>query len=309
MMQASKIRWIMAAVVALALIWNMAGPTSAEHGSEEQITICFAPDLDYRPPITQVAAESPPPNQFGWNNTDVSLTLFARDPALVPGEVPCGVASIGMKDSLATAWSACYTLAVPTLSCTFTLSSEGVRLVSYHANEAGGRHAEAVHSLSVRIDKTPPTVTYSGNATTYTVDQVVTITCAATDALSGIASSTCQDVSGPAYSFSLGTNTFSATAIDKAGNAGSGSTTFAVQVTSDALCNLTRQLAEDPGVAKSLCVKLANSNAAEARGDQKAAAVLLDAYTQEVSAQSGKTLAAEQAAILTRLTRALRPGA
>lgn len=83
-------------------------------------------------------------------------------------------------------------------------------------------------------DVTPPVVTYSGNAGTYTVDQTVAITCAAADPTpgSGLASTTCANASGPAYGFNIGANTLSATATDVAGNVGSGTTTFYVQVTS-----------------------------------------------------------------------------
>jgi hypothetical protein len=53
------------------------------------------------------------------------------------------------------------------------------------------------------VDNTPPTVTYTGNAGSYFVDQFVSIQCVATDA-SGIASTTCADISGPAWTFGAG---------------------------------------------------------------------------------------------------------
>ena len=94
------------------------------------------------------------------------------------------------------------------------------------------------------VDAEPPTVTYTGNAGVYTVDQSVAIRCQASDALTGVVATTCRDVVGPAYGFALGPNTFSATATDAAGNVGSGSTTFTVRVTLPSLCRLTESFVE-----------------------------------------------------------------
>ena len=93
-------------------------------------------------------------------------------------------------------------------------------------------------------DVTLPTVTYSGNAGNYTIDQQVAITCRAADELagSGIASTTCADIVGPAAGFGLGAHPFSATAIDNAGNTGTAAGSFTVAVTPASLCNLTLQL-------------------------------------------------------------------
>jgi hypothetical protein len=41
---------------------------------------------------------------------------------------------------------------------------------------------------------------------------------ATTDAMSGVAATTCASISGPAYGFAIGTNTFSSSADDVAGN-------------------------------------------------------------------------------------------
>ena len=73
-------------------------------------------------------------------------------------------------------------------------------------------NAETQQSQEIDIDGTAPVVTYTGNAGSYTVDQQVNITCSRSDNLSGIQSDTCKNVVGPAYSFPLGPNNFSATA-------------------------------------------------------------------------------------------------
>jgi hypothetical protein len=149
-------------------------------------------------------------------------------------------------------------------------------------------------------------VTYSGNAGVYTVDQTVNITCSASDNLSGVVSTTCADISGPAYSFGLGTHSFSATATDKAGNVGTGSTTFTVQVTYASLCALTQQfITPNPDLGQSLCAQLSAAEAAAARGNLKAKRGALKAYRNEVRAQIGKALTAGEAAILIQLSQHL----
>jgi hypothetical protein len=101
----------------------------------------------------------------------------------------------------------------------------------------------ATASKAIAYDSTSPTITYSGNAGSYAVNQTVAISCAAVDPSpgSGLASSTCADINGPAYTYGLGSHTFSASATDGAGNTGNGSTSFTVSVTPGGLCLLTRQ--------------------------------------------------------------------
>jgi uncharacterized protein YjbJ (UPF0337 family) len=229
-------------------------------------------NIDKTPP-TITGARTPPANANGWNNTDVTVSFACSDSL-------SGVASTSQ----------------PT-----TLTTEGAnQSVTGNCTDKAG-NAASVAVTSINIDKTPPTVSYSGSAGSYTVDQTVSISCSASDSLSGVASSTCQSISGPAYSFNLGSNTFSATATDKAGNMGSGSVSFTVKVTFVSLCNLTKQFAGDRGIANSLCVKLDAASAAVGAGDLNAKTGALKAYTNEVAAQSGKVLTDIQAAILTRL--------
>jgi len=114
-------------------------------------------------------------------------------------------------------------------------------------------------SLGRSLDVTPPTITFAGSST-YTVDQTVVITCTASDAGSGLASTTCPNViNAPAYTFPLGANTATATAKDKAGNTRTASFTFTVQVTPTSLCTLTKQFVQ--GGAKYQALK-ANQRAA-----------------------------------------------
>jgi hypothetical protein len=122
-------------------------------------------------------------------------------------------------------------------------------------------------------DIAKPTVTYSSHPASYTVDQQVSFTCTASDPApsSGLASSTCHDVSGPAYSFGLGGHSYSATATDKVGNQGLGATSFTVTVTPASLCNLTVLFVKDS--AKYLALTAKQKTAADALADVACQAV------------------------------------
>lgn len=155
---------------------------------------------------------------------------------------------------------------------------------------------------TITPDTTAPTVVYLGNAGSYTLDQFVSIQCVASDA-SGVASTTCADISGPAWSFDAGLNTFSATATDVAGNTSAPvSTTFTVGVSAESLQALVSQFSTDGGVANGLNAKLAAAGQAQ---NPSARAGQLGAFENQVNAQTGKALTAEQAATLIRLSRSL----
>src|SRR5262249_9754987 len=134
-------------------------------------------------------------------------------------------------------------------------------------------------------DTTPPLVTYTGNAGSYTVDQTVSIQCAASDPDGmGVATTTCADVNGPAYSFALGSHTYTASATEVSGNTGTGSTTFTVTVTFKSLQALVTRFSTDPAVTAGLNDKLA---AAAATHSQTVRDNQLAAFTNQVSAQTG----------------------
>jgi hypothetical protein len=120
--------------------------------------------------------------------------------------------------------------------------------------------------VTIKRDATPPVVSYSGNAGTYTVDKNVNITCTAQDAPAGLASNTCANATGTAFTFGLGPHPLSATATDNAGNMSSASTSFTVQVTPGGLCLLTKQFIQKsakyqaaPAGARALADQLATA--------------------------------------------------
>lgn len=190
----------------------------------------------------------------------------------------------------------------------FAISREGTTtLTFYSVDKAGNLEAPAV-TVEIKIDTLPPTVTYLGNAGTYTTDQIVNITCVVADGGSGIALSTCANVSGPASGFPLGVNAFSGTATDNAGNEGTGAMSFTVQAAAnpyDTVSALIQQFVTNRGIAKSLTGKLDKAQDAALRGNLSAKTGIIGAFINEVEAQTGKALTAEQAATLIRLALAL----
>jgi parallel beta-helix repeat protein len=231
----------------------------------------------------------------GWYTSNVQVALTATENAGGSGVKEIHYTINGSPDTT-----------VPGASVTFTLTNEGTNNLTYFATDNAG-NIESTEAQFVKIDKTPPAVTYTGNMGTYAVDQKVNITCAATDTVSGIASSTCQNIIGPAYSFPLGINVFSATATDNAGNLGSGSTSFTVQVTCDSLSALVRQFVTKHGIVNSLLAKLDHAKAKMVAGPDTlpSKAGIIGAFINEVEAQSGKALSKEHAAILIALAKDL----
>ena len=265
---------------------------------------------DTSPPATS-AALSPAPNGAGWNRTNVTLNLSATDPDGVADVAAIRYSASGAETIAATA--------VPGSSASVAVTAEGVTTVTYFAVDKTG-NAETSHAQLVRIDKTLPTVAYAGNAGTYTVDQTVAITCTAIDPAnangtpgSGLASSTCANATGPAYSFPLGPNSLSASATDIAGNVGNGSTTFTVKVTSSSLCNLTKQFIESSAAFKispaqgraqetQLCQLLAATGTA--RGPAKQALIVSYQKGLALAVRTGY-LTTAQTAILVTLSKSV----
>jgi hypothetical protein len=155
------------------------------------------------------------------------------------------------------------------------------------------------------IDTIPPVVSFSGNIGSYTVDQTVAIYCSASDNGSGVVSTTCVDVNAPAFTFTIGTTTLSATATDKAGNVGTGSATFTVKVTFASLIELTKRFVTKDLIRATLAGELKLAAAAEARGESKVKTKLTGLYIAELKAVTGKAITAENAAILIKLAQAL----
>ena len=226
---------------------------------------------------TAAPVVTPAPNTAGWHNAPVSVTWNWSD----------GNSGIDADNCLQSN----------------TSSGEGTSVtVTSTCKDVAGNSASS--TVTVKVDTTVPIVTYTGSST-YAVDQLVSLSCSATDTLSGIATHTCVNVAGAAWTYGAGAHTVSASATDRAGNTGSTSATFTVTVDARGLCELVRSFTRNHGIANSLCVKLRAAAAAAKRGQTKTQQNNLAAYASEVEAQSGKAFTAAEAAALLSLARAL----
>lgn len=222
----------------------------------------FTPPSDKTPPVVAPVVTGTAGDN-GWFTSNVGLSWSVTDPeSPISATSGCGTVSVTADRQ-------------PT---TYTCS----------ATSGGGTTTE---SATIARDGTDPLVGFSGNAGAYTVDQSVLITCAASDATSGLASSDCVDVTGDAYTFGLGASSFTASATDMAGNSASTSISFAVTVDAGSLCNLVKRWVSQKGVANSLCQRLEGG--------------AYDAFRNQIRAQSGKQVPADKAAILIELSNGL----
>ncbi|HTM04363.1 MAG TPA: hypothetical protein VL173_12710, partial [Vicinamibacterales bacterium] len=260
---------------------------------------------DSTPPQVTLAFPNAPAGQAGFFNASqvpVFGTATAADASNVTA-IGCSDGLFGLSPGVVSG------LNTTTAQQALSLSGDGTHVVSCTAVDAlnnSGAAAGSMNSATVTIDATAPTISYSSHPATYDLGQTIAITCTADDVLSGLASSTCQDISGSASSFGLGLHTFNATAQDKAGNTNSASTQFTVVDSYDGLIALVNLYETKPGVAATMVSTLRSAQASADAGNASAANNQLNAFINQVQAQVGKSLTAEQAATLIRLTNALK---
>ena len=255
---------------------SVSGQATDKAGNSASATVDNI-NIDLTPP-TISASRTPDANGYGWNNSPVTVSFACADALSGVAMCPADVVLSGEGDNQ---------------GATGTVMDNA------------GNSASATLG-GIMIDLTPPAVTYTGNAGTYDIHETVTITCTATDALSGIDTHTCADLDMPAYLLGLGDHSLSAGATDRAGNSASGSTTFTVQVTFGGLCELVHQLVPHHGIANSLCQKLRAAAAAHDRGQHGTMNNILEAFQHEVEAQRGKHITPENADILIDLAEMLK---
>lgn len=280
-------------------------PTSATVSGEGKFVVSFyavgsqgnASDRGYidiwidKTPPTIVGAAASRPNAYGWYKSNVTINFFYGD---MPGQNPdFGISGIDEENS------------TPKL----VLSTEGKNqsVTGKATDKAGNVQQRTLEGLN--LDKTNPTITYTGNPGYFTPDQFINIICTPADNLSGVRVHTCQNIMGEGYSFVQGSQkvssySYSAEATDYADNKGSGSTSFTVTVTPQSVSNLTARFVTNAGVANSLQQKLRQAAEAEARGDLKGKAHHVDIYVKELENHTGRFVTAENAATLIRLARA-----
>lgn len=269
------------------IAWSDCPATTISHETFAHAAFCRAQNGDGRISSSHIAVHidktgpsistdrTPAANAAGWNNSDVTVSVSCSD-AL------SGVASCDGSQ---------------------TLVDEGAgQSVTATATDRAG-NVSAVTVGDVNIDRTAPTVTFSGNAGSYSVDQIIDITCLADDSLSGIAATTCPAITSVSATNYVGatastTTTLAATAIDYAGNSAAAETAFIVTVTPDGICGLTTTL-ETKNAVCALATAIASAPNALAK------AGVLSGLDRYLSAQSGKSISADRAELLSRLAHLL----
>jgi hypothetical protein len=190
----------------------------------------------------------------------------------------------------------------PPSGSTFAL---GATSVTCTAEDAAGNEGSASFTVTVQ-DTIAPAVTWAGPLA-YTVADTLAITCTATDSGSGVQSTTCAGITGPAASRGLGTHTASATARDVAGNVSPPVTvTFTVTVSHASLCTLSASYSTSNLVDRALCATLEAARVLAASSRPALARAALGLYTAEVTlARVARVLTSTQASTLTRFARSL----
>lgn len=163
----------------------------AEYASSTQDVWGTAVGLTYEQPDatppTTTAALVPLPTAFGWNKAAVTVTLSATD-------AESGVRRITYS---ATGAQTVPSTVVSGATASFIVTPDGDTTVAFFAEDNWG-NVEATKTQVVRIDKVPPVVACDATDGIWHASDV-SITCNASDALSGLASS--ADTS-----FSISTN-------------------------------------------------------------------------------------------------------
>jgi hypothetical protein len=195
------------------------------------------------------------------------------------------------------------TVAVVDENGVVTAKKEGKALITAATVEGG---FIAVSEVTVMDDSTPPVITITGNLETYSVDSMIQITCSAVDELSGIASANCPNVEGPAYNYKIGVNTFTASAVDKAGNTVEVEFQFIVTVDFDSLSRLTESFVTNEGITNGLTSKLQAAKESSAKGNEEAMVGQLTAYQNQLEAQRGKSITEQNADILLSFVQHLK---
>jgi IPT/TIG domain-containing protein len=165
--------------------------------------------IDTTPPTLTFGSASPAANAAGWNNTNVAVQFTAAD-AL------SGVAGTNPATS------------------PLVLTAEGSAVTGTVTVMDVAGNSATFTSAAFKIDKTPPTLTMPTLAPSYAFDGTVTLNFSTSDGLSGVGSSQATFngstvTSGTTVTLTkAGTNTFTLTATDGAGNTASQSTNFSV---------------------------------------------------------------------------------
>lgn len=231
---------------------------------------------DGTPPVSS-AMVGPAPNAAGWNRGPVTIAISAIDEAGGSGVAGITFSASGAQTIAST------TVQGPEASV--PVAAEGTTTITYHATDNAG-NAESDHTLTVQIDETAPVVTVPANGivadASSTSGAAVAYDVTVKDNLDPAPSGGCSPPSGS--QFPIGQTVVTCDASDRAGNTASASFTVTVRGAADQVSD------ELTATAGGLGSKQQAALADIAGGNLHAACGVLDAYSNEVRAQTGKKL-------------------
>lgn len=272
---------------AVSVHWSVTDPESAISGTSG------CGDASVTTNTTSVTFTCSASSEGGTATQSVTIRVDLTPPVVSP-TVTGTRGNAGWYTSDATiSWTTTDDISPVIASCTPTTLTTDTdpagQTYSCTAISAGG---STTASVNVKRDVTRPIITFAG-MTSYTVDQMVSITCSAIDPSpgSGLASLDCPGAHGDAYNFILGSSALTGNAADVAGNMTTASSSFEVRATIQSVCALVQRWVVKVGVAQSLCAKLGQAPR--------------QAFVNEINAQTGKAVANDKAAILIRLAGGL----
>ncbi len=194
-------------------------------------------------------------------------------------------------------------------------SAEGI----FNSNAAtvsdnAGNISDPANTFSVKVDKTSPvvTITSPANGAHLIQGEIVLAGWSASDALSGLASTTATTPNGqPIDTAVAGAKTFAVVSTDLAGNVNSVVNTYTVLSPAQAaqlLVTTVTGLNLPNGTETSLTSKLDAAFASLQQGQNNAAVNQLNAFVNQVNAQRGKALTDEQANALIQAAQKIIAG-
>jgi len=179
--------------------------------------------------FTYIADTTPPTsmasysgaNGAGWNNSDFNVSFTATDNTCGSGVKKITISATGAQSMSATDYTGS--------SATVLVNTEGITTFTYFATDNAG-NAETSKTLTVKLDKTPPSITITTPAaTSYFLHQPVAANYGCSDALSGLATCVGTVPNGSNIdTVTLGNKTFTVNATDIADNASTQSVHYSV---------------------------------------------------------------------------------
>ncbi|HSO29130.1 MAG TPA: choice-of-anchor Q domain-containing protein [Candidatus Sulfomarinibacteraceae bacterium] len=172
------------------------------------------------PPVTAITLDpATPDGNNSWYRSTVGVTVFASDVDGIVAQTRCVLDPSAVPSGFAD---------LPDAACSVgSVAADGLHAVYAASIDGDGNVESPLVVAAFKLDQTPPTLTPTLNvAAPITIGQTgVVASPNATDATSGLASSSCGSVD----TSSPGVQTVTCTATDNAGNVGSASLTYVVE--------------------------------------------------------------------------------